>query len=86
MQKSMFSCFDSKAGVFSSPFTSINSNVALRDFSMAASDPNSQISQYPEDYILYEIATFDDSTGVITEIAPPINLGHASQFKILQEG
>ncbi|AXH74677.1 MAG: nonstructural protein [Microviridae sp.] len=80
MQKSIFSVFDSKASVFATPFTSTNTATATRDFSRACNDPQSDLSAFPEDYFLYQIATFDDQTGLISPVQI-INLGNASQFK-----
>lgn len=80
--KFLFSVYDSKAGVFSNPFTSVNKFTAIRDFQNAVNDANSAISQYPDDYILYEVGSFDDSTGDVCTSSPIVNLGVASQFKI----
>ncbi|AXH75449.1 MAG: nonstructural protein [Microviridae sp.] len=77
--KKMFSVYDSKAQVFSNPFTSHNTFTALRDFQAAALDGNSQISQYPEDFVLFEIGHFEDETGVLSPCLP-VNLGNADQF------
>ncbi|WNK14734.1 MAG: nonstructural protein [Microvirus sp.] len=77
--KEMFSVYDSKAAVFSNPFTSVNKFTALRDFQAAAIDPNSTISTYPSDFILYQLGTFDEHTGAISPIIL-VNLGPADQF------
>lgn len=79
--KHLFSVYDSKSAIFSNPFTSLTKMTALRDFQTAATDGNSQISQYPEDFILFEIGTFDDEKGVLSPVIP-INLGSADQFTI----
>ncbi|AXH74860.1 MAG: nonstructural protein [Microviridae sp.] len=86
MQKRLFSIYDSKAKVFSAPFTSINSATAIRDFQRAACDPSSDICNFPEDYTLFEMASFDDNTGVIDYNLTPVNLGLAAQFKNPMEG
>lgn len=70
MTKKMFSVYDIKAAVFSSPFTSIRNETAIRDFTNACNDPDSMLSKNPGDYHLYELAEFDDYTGVITPISP----------------
>lgn len=80
--KCVFSVFDSKAGSFSTPFFSVNKAVALRDFGQAVNDQKSQLFLYPEDYILFELGSFDDSTGVISSHSTPINLGSAAQYKL----
>jgi len=81
MIKFLFSVYDSKAAVYSNPFVSLNQAVALRDFNRAATDSNSDISRFPEDYTLVELGEFDDETSVMHLHTQPVNLGHASQFK-----
>lgn len=80
--KFLFSVYDTKAAVFSNPFTSVNKFTAIRDFQNAVNDPQSNISQYPDDYILYELGSFDDITGEVTASTPIVSLGPAAQFKI----
>lgn len=81
MQKYLFSVYDVKANAFSNPFVAVNSNVALRSFATAANDANSEICQYPTDFILYQIGSFDDLSGILTPETERIHLGIASQFK-----
>jgi len=77
--KEIFSVYDNKAQVFSNPFFSTNKMTALRDFQAAAGDSNSQISQYPDDFVLFNIGNFDELTGTIVPCLP-VNLGTADQF------
>jgi len=70
MIKKMFSVFDIKAAVFSSPFVSIRNETAIRDFNNACADPDSMLSKNPGDYSLYELGEFDDTTGFITPANP----------------
>lgn len=86
MQKFLFSVYDSKAAVYGNPFTSVNVTVAIRDFQAAAQSPNSSVAMFPEDYTLFQLGSFDDSTGVIEYLQNPVNLGLASQFRTTQEG
>ncbi|WNK13720.1 MAG: nonstructural protein [Microvirus sp.] len=79
--KSCFTVYDTKSAIFANPFVSQNKMTALRDFQQAANDPQSQISNYPEDFILFEIGTFDENTGSISPMLP-VNLGSADQFTI----
>lgn len=81
MERFLYSVFDAKSRVFSIPFTSVNKFTALRDFNSAASDPQSDINRYPEDYSLYELARFDDESGLIAPHPQPEHLGLAIQFK-----
>ncbi|AXH77266.1 MAG: nonstructural protein [Microviridae sp.] len=79
--KKCFSVYDSKAQVFSNPFFSLTTMTALRDFQSAALDSNTQIAQYPEDFVLYEIGAFDDEKGTLVSCLP-VNLGTADQFTV----
>lgn len=81
MQRFLFSVLDSKSGVFSAPFTSINQSVAIRDFHRAVNDPQTDIYSYPEDYGLYEMAEFDDNTGIIKPHPLPVPLGLGITFR-----
>ena len=68
MNLNVYSIKDSKAGTYSNPFYSINDSTAIRSFEQAASDPTTTISQFPTDYSLYRIGTFDDSSGSIKQL------------------
>lgn len=63
MIKLVFSVFDSKARLYAAPFLAPRREVAVRDFTRAARDPNIDISRFPEDYSLYELGEFDDESG-----------------------
>lgn len=58
----IFSVYDSKAKAFLPPFFMVNSMVARRSFGEAANDANHQFCKHPEDYTLFKIGTWDDST------------------------
>lgn len=61
----VYSIFDVVAGVYSAPFFCVSDVVAVRVF-RSAMHPESMIVQFPNDYQLHYIGTFDDSTGLIT--------------------
>lgn len=82
MQKSFFTVYDIKSLVFSSPFLAVNQECAVRSFANAANDFNSEINRNPADYILYEIATFDDTTCQIVPHPERQYLGTALQYVI----
>lgn len=70
MQKQLFSVYDSKAQVYGNPFTSINEQLAMRDFQQACRDTNSQLHHFPNDFALYLIGEFDDSVMMIHPTLP----------------
>jgi len=78
----IFSVFDSKAEVFSTPVCDLNAGVALRAFADAAGAVNgvNPISQHPEDYTLFEIGIWDTETGSIVMHEAKHSLGVAIEF------
>jgi len=63
MIKKIFCVYDSKARIYAAPFLAPRQEVAVRDFTRAARDPNVDISRFPSDYSLYEMGEFDDESG-----------------------
>jgi len=62
----LFSTFDRKAEVFARPFCERSTTSAMRAFSAAVQHPESgALHEYPEDFDLYLIGTFDDDDGSI---------------------
>jgi len=80
MKHQAYSVYDSKAKFFSHPFYCQNDEIAIRNFTQAASDPASQLCKFPADFSLFLIGNYDDEIGFLTSI-PHHNLGLASQFK-----
>lgn len=81
MIKFLYSVYDSKARAYGNPFVSVRQELAVRDFTTAVRDKDTNLSKYPEDFTLVEIGEFDDETCVFTLYQNPIPLGLASQFK-----
>lgn len=65
MKYGIYSVFDCKANAYAQPFYAPNRPVALRNFAAAQEDPNSVLSKFPGDFVLYELGTFDDTGGTI---------------------
>lgn len=76
-----YSVYDSKGEMFNLPFFQHNAGLALRMFADLVNDPNSQLFRHPLDFVLYEIGTFDDSSGGLIPYQTHVHLGVASQFK-----
>lgn len=81
MLKKIFSVYDSKAKLFSTPFYSHNDKTAQRDFARAVNDPQSELSKFSEDYSLMELGEFEDDTGAFNIHSAPINHGLGSNYK-----
>lgn len=81
MKLKILSCFDSKAGVYSTPFYVASLGIGLRAFSDAANTKDSPVNKHPEDYTLFLLGDFDDETGHTTPLAEPKLLQNATNFK-----
>jgi len=54
---------DIKVSEYQRPFAETNVINAVRGFHTAARDKNTMVGQFPEDFELHEIASFDSVTG-----------------------
>ncbi len=66
MKLSMYSIYDTIAEVFNKPFTSHNDNDAMRAFTQSLQKADSN----KDDYVLYRVADWNDSSGELTAILP----------------
>ncbi|WNK12954.1 MAG: nonstructural protein [Microvirus sp.] len=74
---------DVKSEVYAQPWYQVTAAAAVRAFSDLVNDPErgGQIFKHPEDFQLYELATFDDSTGQFDVHKIPKHLVSASSIK-----
>lgn len=77
--KQVFSVYDSKAQTFCTPFYSVNTSTAMRDFAHAANDMHTDLHKFSLDYTLFHIGSFNEETAETTPHIP-VNLGTANQF------
>lgn len=80
MLNKVYSVFDTKGLMYNVPFFAAQNGVAIRMFTELVNDGRSTISRFPDDFILFEIGTFDDSNGKVVSLPEPIALGHASGY------
>lgn len=64
--KLVCSVYDRKAELWGLPFYSHSRPTAVRDFAAAVKGGSGNVAQFPEDYELYLLGAFDDTTGVIS--------------------
>lgn len=81
-----FAVYDGKGQFYGVPFFMPQVGLAVRAFADLANDPNTTVYKHPGDFTLYEIGSFDDSTGEMKSIVPHRLLGHASDFRPTVEG
>jgi len=66
----LFAVRDVKADSFGNPFTIATVGLAVRSFTDACKQ-DSDLRRYPEDYMLYEIGSYDPFTGMVTALQVP---------------
>ena len=75
---------DRAADAFGRPLFVASKGIALRSFTdevnRAAED--NQMYNHPDDFDLYELGTFDDSTGIIQMLPQPVVLAMAKSVKV----
>lgn len=76
----VFSVRDMKAEAFLQPFFSPTQGAALRAFGDACNKTDSPFYMHPNDYILYEIGSYDDGDGSLESLDPVKMLSCAADF------
>ena len=80
MMMNAYSIYDSKVGQYGLPFFSHHHALALRIVVEAANDENTNLSKYPNDYVLFCIGNYDDSNGVLQSNPPKISVSSEPSF------
>lgn len=80
MLMKVFSVRDMKAEAFLQPFFCPTQGSALRAFGDACAKQDSPFYVHPNDYVLYEIGTYDDSSAVIVSENPIKMMACAADF------
>lgn len=81
MKLQIFSVYDSKAKAYLPPFFLPEIGMATRVFQNCANDKGHQFGANAEDYCLFHIGEFDDSTALCVPKTTPESLGLAQEFK-----
>lgn len=76
----LFSIYDEKAETYSLPLTHTSISVAIRSFTAGIKNPQSFLNQFPADYALYLIGTFDENTSQINSYPTPRYIVRASEI------
>lgn len=80
MIQKVFSVRDLKAEAYLQPFFSINVATASRAFSDECNKAGSGFNAHSDDYMLFELADFDDVSGQFFPLKAPKALGIGSEF------
>lgn len=81
MNLNVYSIRDAKAEVFNPPFFKKTHGEAERDFTTLVNDEKSTVFNYPEDFDLYYLGVYNDSTGRLAPIDTAQHLVKAIQVK-----
>lgn len=66
MKINMYSIKDTKLGKYCQPFVAPNNEISKRILHSTIKAGNNNIADYPEDFQLYKIGTFDEDTAELT--------------------
>lgn len=81
IEKQVFTVYDSAAKAFLDPFFEGTIEQAIRRFRSTVNHPEpSLMSQYPEDYTLFHMGSFNVETGRMLSLDAPHSLGVAVTF------
>lgn len=72
--KKLFTVHDGKSGGYLDPFCADTNGVAVRMFTDIVADPRSVFNKHPEDFVLFELGTFDPHAGRVEMLAAPVAL------------
>lgn len=78
-QQNFYAVKDIKSGLFSSIHVQQSNGTAIRAFSEACEDENTQFYKHPSDFSLYHMATLDIESGKI-EQTEPLQIANAAEF------
>jgi len=80
MKLQIFSVYDIKAQIFSRPMYLTHKGEAIRAFQDTVKDQNTMIAKHSEDYKLYKLGTFDETTGKFESLEVPEFMNNATDF------
>lgn len=81
MKQLVFSVFDDAVKAFLPPFYAPTKGAAIRMFSDACTQSDSQFAKHAGDYALFALAEFDDSSGEFSPFAQPERVLNALQVE-----
>lgn len=67
----LISLLDRKANAFLKPVAAGSEAEAIRSIQMTLKQPEGLLSQFPEDFAVYEVGSFDVRSGELTPTIPP---------------
>lgn len=80
MINGVYAIFDSKAGAYMLPFFAPTKGLAVRNVSSACMDEHHDFCLHSQDFSLYYLGDFDDSSGCF-DVSEPIPVISCSEIK-----
>lgn len=81
MTKEFFAVYDSAAQIFTDPFMGRTVEEGIRRFRATINRPEAgALAEFPEDYTLFHIGSFNMETGTLEPLDTPHSLGLAVTF------
>lgn len=74
-----FTIYDEKAEVFLAPFFVPTIGLATRAFTDCINSDSHQFAKHPQDYTLFQLASFDDSDASFTQ-SPKKSMGNGVEY------
>lgn len=81
MKLNVFTIRDNQVNAFSQPFFSPTNGSALRAFADHVNEAGTPANKHPQDFALYHLGTYDDTTGRFENNEVPQLLGQATEYK-----
>lgn len=81
----MYAIYDTKAAAYLQPFFCANNAIAFRNIERACKNPQSPFAEFPADFNLFCLASFEDVDGVLTPFEYRENLGNLLQFQAIND-
>lgn len=75
-----FAVYDLKVAAYLNPIFFRTSAEAIRAFETSCKDSNTQFFQYPSDFQLFDLGSFDINSGDFDLHAKPVPIAHAAEF------
>lgn len=67
MKKQLYAIFDTCSGIYEQPHFANSDDMVRREFQDISTADGNPISKHPEHYSLWRLASFDNTTGKITD-------------------
>lgn len=79
MKKILLATYDKATEMYNDPFFALTLSQSTREFSDVLKNPEHPMAQHPEDYSLFQLGTFNNSTGVL-EVQEPKCVARAHEL------